>query len=206
MAEQGLHPEQVYTELPDQARAFLYKYHFTDELIKHYRICHAADFLVWSTSKGAYFNSGDRVILPYYNERNKFAFCEGRTLQKNNDLKYVTVGGKKTLFKSYRCTQTGWIVIVEDMLSAMRVGQVQACMALRGTSVNDEKLYSIIQNDDWHFCIWLDGDKPGQNAAKLLKTKLEWMGCDVLNLVTDKDPKCYSKKRIFEFLQEVSRQ
>ncbi len=198
----GLHDEQKYYDLPDKARAFLYKHHFTDELIEKYSICYAYDFQVWSTRKQAYFNSGDRLILPYTN-CGVFEFLEARTLDPLNDLKYVTVGGKQQLFKTYLNISPGIVVLVEDLLSAMRVGEVCSAISLRGTSFNDKKLCDIVEAGHGDFAVWLDSDKPGQEAAKQLIKKLGWMGAKNIHvIVTDKDPKCYSESKIKNFIME----
>ena len=195
----GASEDQTYHELPDKARAFLYKFHFTDDLIKKYSICYAYDFKVWSTKKQAYFNSGDRIILPSWKEQD-VRFCEARTLDTDNDLKYVTVGGKQLIFKTFiDRIQMPVVVLVEDMLSAMRVGEVCKAIALRGTSFNDNKLCQILDSGI-NFIVWLDSDKPGQEAAKTLIHKLKWWNGKVSAVMSDKDPKCYSDKEIRTFL------
>lgn len=198
----GASKDQTYHELPDKARAFLYKFHFTDELIQKYSICYAYDFKVWSTRKQSYFNSGDRVILPSWKGQTEW-FCEARTLDKDNDLKYVTLGGKQLIFKTFSDgLKQPLVVLVEDLLSGIRVGEVCNAVALRGTSFNDDKLCQILDSGK-DFIVWLDSDKPGQDAAKTLIHKLNWWGGTVKAVISDRDPKCYSDEEIRRFLENA---
>ncbi len=93
------------------------------------------------------------------------------------------------------------VVVVEDILSAIRVGTTFPCIALRGTSCNTSKLDQLRKSAD-SFIVWLDGDRPGINAAKKLGNKLTWVG-KVCYIRTKEDPKAYSNEEIQEMIDEV---
>ncbi len=195
-------PKDATPRLPDAARAWLYSHHFTDAMIHDAKICYSEHCIVWSQRKGEMVDTGARIILPYYRNHlaseRKLIFFEARTLDKKNKLKYATAGGKKDCYFS---NPYHWspLVIVEDILSAIRVGHSIRCVSIRGTSINTQRLLDVV-NGTSEFILWLDSDKPGQDAARKWKNKLSWAG-SVRNIVTEKDPKCYSDKEIQEILK-----
>ena len=107
------------------------------------------------------------------------------------------MGGKEKLFLSHQ-KKVDTIVVVEDMISAMRVGEVMPAAALRGTHANSSKLAQLCATAN-DFVLWLDGDTPGRKAAKALEIKLQWLG-DVKVIHTEKDPKCYSNEEIERYV------
>lgn len=91
------------------------------------------------------------------------------------------------------------VVLCEDMLSAYKVGQITEAWSLLGTALNPAPLAEILHRG-CDVIVWLDGDKPGQDAAaKILKT-LRAHGIAVRNIVTEKDPKKYNRAFIKEQL------
>ena len=92
------------------------------------------------------------------------------------------------------------LVIVEDNLSAIRVGEILPAVSLIGTSMSQENMLTVTENYDI-LIVWLDGDGPGQNAAKKLVDKLLLMHTSVHNVVTGRDPKCLFDTEIRGVLQ-----
>ena len=91
------------------------------------------------------------------------------------------------------------LVLCEDMLSAYKVGQITEAWSLLGTALNPAPLSEILYRG-CDVIVWLDGDKPGQDAAaKILKT-LRAHGITTRNIITPKDPKLYSRAYIEEKL------
>ena len=191
-------PSDCTEELPIEVQAKLYQHHFTDELIQKAGLLYSESGRIYSQRLRKEVNVGPRLILPYY-ENNELQYWEGKTCGHSR-LKYITSGGKQQLYKTF-CGAVPQIVIVEDILSAIRVGETTPCVALRGTSCNTNKLHQLSQcaND---FIIWLDSDRPGIEAAKKLGNKLTWVG-KVCYIKTKEDPKCYSDKEIANFINEA---
>lgn len=198
----GIQEDQAFYELPPEARAFLYKFHFTDEMIDWYDIRWATDFMIWSTKKQQYVNTGDRIV--FTGERlADGVFYEARTLDPGNKLKWVSIGGKSDLYYSHTIhTEGETVVIVEDVISAMRVGELIPAVALRGTNLTASNLVQL-QSHYKKFIVWLDSDAPGQKAARKIFNKLQWFTDKVQVVLSEKDPKCYSDDKIRLFLESA---
>lgn len=67
------------------------------------------------------------------------------------------------------------IVIVEDIISAMKVAQVNDCISLLGCKANRPLLNFIAQHGT-RFVVWLDNDKAGIRGRKLLMKQLALIG------------------------------
>ena len=184
-------PSDFSETLPSQAMAWLYQMHFTDDMIKRFKIGYSENCLIWSNKNNSYFNSGPRIIFPYYKHR-RLLFFEARSLDPT-ELKWFSSGGKKDL---YDVGHDSTVIIVEDIISAIRVRVATSyrVIALRGTSCSDEKLLSIIKQGD-NFIVWLDSDLPGKKASKKLGNRLTWAG-QVRYISTERDPKFYSDAEI----------
>lgn len=180
------------TQLSDKALAYLYDYQFTDELIKTYDIREDENFITWSSRTQKYFNSGHRLLLPYY-ENSILQFYEAKRLDITNPLKYVS-SAKGFLFKTFT-TEPSTLVVVEDILSAMRVGETISTVALRGTAINSKILNQLLELD-CNYIIWLDHDRAGYKAALELGKKLLWNGTKVEYITTTQDPKWYTDLEI----------
>lgn len=94
------------------------------------------------------------------------------------------------------------MVVVEDALSAVRVGRVAPSVAVLGTSINERELEVLGEPcaRPKRVVLWLDGDKAGNQAKLKFKRRLELMGADVKVVNTPMDPKRYSNRQIQELL------
>lgn len=77
-------------------------------------------------------------------------------------------------------------VLVEDSLSAIKVGRQAASYTLFGSTVDNTKLSWLVKPYKKIY-IWLDSDK--YNYAKLLAERIKWMGKESCVIHTDVDPK-----------------
>lgn len=89
------------------------------------------------------------------------------------------------------------VCIVEDILSAGRVGQFMTCDALLGTTA-DAKRYM----DTDLVLIWLDPDKAGITGATQIAKDLQWY-TKVEFVKSTKDPKNLTNKELQDKLREV---
>jgi hypothetical protein len=82
------------------------------------------------------------------------------------------------------------IVLVEDIVSAHKVGQVTQCIPLFGTNYNDAIIYFLMTQHK-KVIMWLDNDQAGlvNSRAARLQSLTQ---CQVSVMTTDRDPKCYS--------------
>ncbi len=128
---------------------------------------------------------------------------------------------EKKKFKTYGATpiyithsaDSNSIVLVEDFLSCIRVGEFLPTMCLFGTSLSSKALDRILHCYQ-HVIIWLDGDSPGQAAADKIQKQLinafsreckkypfmPSVESVCKNICTEKDPKKYSYTQIKDIL------
>ena len=90
------------------------------------------------------------------------------------------------------------LCLTEDSFSSIRVGEVVHAMPLFGTSISQSKLVGAIQGYS-RLSVWLDHDKFKEGWEIALKAK--WLGLSTNVILTQLDPKCYSKQEIMEYLK-----
>ena len=173
---------------------WLYKYYVFDSLIKKYRIYYvpANELQTESLLFGVYNNS-------------ELVFWQQRFFPSK---RFITGGDKNTpfLIMSKKCMHNkDTIVLVEDFISAIRLGEHVNVLCLWGVHVN-YVMSKLLQNLNMNILVWLDPDEAGQTAAQELVTKLtKTLGYwsvyrafavreprTVSNLETEKQPKDYS--------------
>ena len=94
------------------------------------------------------------------------------------------------------------IVIVEDIISAMKIARLReeycACPLL-GSSLSYDMENQLVEKFS-NSAVWLDRDK-AKNALRISR-KLKQRGLDSRVIVTEDDPKEYSKEVIRKFLKK----
>lgn len=93
-----------------------------------------------------------------------------------------------------------YIVLVEDLISAHKVGQVTACIPLFGTNVFNSVI-NALRVYRKHVIMWLDNDQRDLAIKRSARLSL-LSGCEVRYIFTEKDPKCYSIDKIKEILND----
>ena len=109
--------------------------------------------------------------------------------------KYITkISDKSKAYFKSKLFQGEEIVIVEDALSAIKVGRHLPAIAMLGSFIPDNAVSEI--KDRKKFYIWMDNDN-GKIKLKQsrLKDKLSLFG-DVVVIKTDKDPKLFTDSEI----------
>jgi len=190
-----------------ETRAWLYKHYVFDDLIYKSSIKYCP-YVYYTTASGQIFE-GESLLFPIVCDREIVAYQQRFFPNKQFFSKEV----KKHIFDAGN-HDTGTVVLVEDYISAIRVGEIENCVWLQGTTVSQE-LHEYLIKTYTHIKIWLDGDEAGQQAAakiyKTLENKLQkevtWGAFAVReqrtlrNIVTEQDPKCYSNQEIREVLE-----
>lgn len=166
-------------KFPLDACKWLYENRIFDHLIEEYKIFYLPD--------------SHRVGIPTLTRQGELLNYQTRRLNDDDNSPKYLGRGSKNLFHS-RFTKTNYCVIVEDMLSAIRVGELCSCVALCGTSLPRTKIWDIVDLFKAAI-IWLDGDAPGIKAASKIEHQLSlYMPCKIIR--STEDPKTYSKKEI----------
>ena len=188
-------PADFSNELPEQAWLWLQKYGITAEE------AHAYNF--------GYSYFYDRLIMPVYDSRShrerKLIYWQGRNLGKATAEKPKYINAKQErLDIFFRVGEEGIeakkskIVLVEDIISAIKVGRQHPCIALLTTSMPNEFIQSLSSYDE--VILWLDYDKKAKMIRDVLK--FQSFGIKARRVLTVKDPKAYSDEEIKELLNE----
>ena len=185
-----------YSPIPQEAKDYLNSYGITEEECETYKIRYTKNFYIYSERKKEYVNMGPRVVFRY--GPNKWDL-EARSLDPNDKMKYITVGNKNYLFKTFTKSYNT-VIIVEDILSAIKVGRVMPCIALRGTNLNKKQKSEILKLCKKRIGLWLDSDGAGRVAAGRIFYKFIAVR-QVKKCVSKHDPKCYTKRAIKEKLE-----
>ena len=184
-------PDDAHSVLRQDAMIWLKSYGISDEDIDTHG-------MLWSERK-------ELLIFPFSGPQNELMAWQGRYFGKNPDYpKYVTYGIRQDLFhyvgvdkKHLPHGRENTVVLVEDLISAIKVGRTQLSMPLFSSDANKYQLHHIAQRLD-HVVIWLDPDK-WEQAIKLSK-RAESFFKTVNIVLSDKDPKCYTNQEIANFL------
>jgi hypothetical protein len=95
------------------------------------------------------------------------------------------------------------IVLVEDLISAHKVGQVTTAIPLFGTNIHPCHKYYLIQ-ERRPIVLWLDKDQDHSVRAKAASLQA-LTGVPVDVIITDDDPKTYSINQIKELTDDQRR-
>lgn len=140
----------------------------------------------------------DRVCIPVV-FNGTYQGYTARRLKDNGTPKYINRTNTPDTF-IYSCPAGGdTVVLVEDILSCIRVGEQMSAVALQGTSVSDT-LLAYLTKHYTSFIVWLDNDnrQVKLNQAALART-LSLYG-SVRLLKTDRDPKEMTDEQIKQAL------
>lgn len=146
-------------------------------------------YTYWKTYCG-YSPSANRLILTY---GNPIQFSQGRGFTVG-DSKWKNYGDRYALSEPIGKELAGEVVVVEDLISAHKVGQVTPALPLFGTTVSDIAVKAL-RAMDRPVVLWLDQDQYQLLPKKIhrLQTLLRH---PVRYVSTVKDPKALSLEEI----------
>lgn len=142
-----------------------------------------------------------RLVLPFWCDGKMLGY-QARALDDQHP-KYLGKLFFNNMGKIFyaRNQKTDTIVVVEDILSAIRIAKFTHAVAIVGTSLDSAgfQLDKIRSFGPRNFIIWLDGDDAGMRAAVKLKKQLLFYG-KVNVIYTRSDPKNLSDRELKEKL------
>lgn len=179
-------PKDFTNDIPRHGRSWLFKA--------------GINVPTWTTYNIGYSKTLDRVILPIYNEEGSLIWYQCRALQQGQKPKYLQPARDRSkimfrVIKDKRDTQSA--IIVEDILSAIRVGAHANTYSLLGTKITTEQASYFSKYQE--VTTWLDPDRAGRDGAYKIRRTLGLI-TDTKNIVTSTDPKDLSDKQIKEHL------
>ena len=156
---------QTVNQLPKVAIDWLSKYQITPEEMKQFRWCEEKSLLVL-------YQSDD--------------YWQGRVFSDSSDFKYKSQGIKP--FIQYG-TDNDTLVLVEDVLSAIKVGRVYSSSPILGSIPLKQHLRHIRPYKN--VFLWCDKDA-AINSVRNARKLSEMISKPVRPVITDKDPKRYT--------------
>jgi hypothetical protein len=145
-----------------------------------------------------------QLIFPYFDKYNNLLGWQGRNFNKtrvNSEGRTVKVprwysqGDMKKIYHIMPfADEYERIVVVEDIVSAIKVSRHAPCMPLFGSQVGLERFVRLSKLCG-RVSLWLDYDK---RTEALLESRRSLVPCDVI--ITELDPKEYDDEKIRGFL------
>ena len=181
--------ESVVSDIPEPNLSWLRQY-LDDDKIK--------EFFVYSPDLGRH------VYIDYsQDDEGDKLYWEARKVADNKGIfqKVISAGTKP--YKIWgKWKETGVVVIVEDIVSAIKVSDYAGVLCLHG-SIIPHSLYSTLGGMAGikRIVIWMDRDKLSQ--ADIYLRKFQAFGKNASLVMTHKDPKAYSGEEIQEILKDA---
>ena len=178
-------PADISTDIDFKAMAWLQKEcHFTiDDII--------SNTILWSVMY-------KWLIFPVNLNGQTLGF-QARNFNEAKNYKWYTKFNKKDLLKIYSKTETVQsLVLVEDIISAIRVGNITPCAPIFGARISDNFLLKIKRLPVSNLVIWLDADKR-REALQYAKRARDF-GINTTCISTRIDPKAHTNQQLKELL------
>jgi len=179
--------ERSIARTQEHAIAWLLKYGITDAEINRYRI---------------YLADNYRLIIPVFDRDGKPIYWQGRSFTPGHQkwINQRSATRQNVFFQPNKEPGTDEVVLVEDMISAIKVNRVMDSIGLLGSYVPDQlvmdlaKVYTTIY-------LWLDADKAKESLART--KRYQSFGIPVKRIYTPKDPKEYTEEQITTIIDEA---
>lgn len=143
-----------------------------------------------------YHEPTKRVVLPVY-DGSRCVYWQARGFDPDRP-KYLNPGASKVVYRAAPADANYTklpLVLTEDILSAVRVGEVCEAWCLMGTSIPDSVLAKIMALKR-PVLVWLDPDAAGLKGARKFVPKLRAYGVDAKSIQLTRDPKFHSIEEI----------
>lgn len=129
---------------------------------------------------------------------NPTAFSVGRNLSVDGGTKWKIYGDKTGYVEVVGARDSAKVVVVEDLISAHKVGQVVMSIPLFGTNIHDGVIKEL-KHINRPVVLWLDNDQYIHLPKKMARLQ-GLLDLPVMCVRATKDPKEYSVKEIGEMI------
>ena len=148
--------------------------------------------LKWSSSK-------QHLIFPFFDDQHHLLAYQARDFNPTPKTKWFSSGDIHEIIPfNLTKKRKGGIIIVEDIISGIKIDRQYDCCPLFGSDVNYHKFkrLHLFTNE---LTFWLDYDKRAHSIK--LASLAQLMGFKTRIIVTEKDPKVYTDCEIFEIVE-----
>lgn len=187
-------PSDVTTELPFEAKDWLKQYQLT-------RLDTNRNHIMWS-------EKWSRIIFPYFNEvellawQGRYIPCGKNQVNVNGKApaKWFSQGKIHEIIHPVQVTKRKAIV-VEDIVSAIKVSRLCGAIPLFGSSVSTKQILRLktVVDEVWY---WLDPDMRTKSVKMVKLSNL--LGLPAHVIFSDKDPKEHDEHEIKNILVETN--
>jgi hypothetical protein len=172
------------TKFPEKVLTWLKKYGISDIEIQHY---------------GLMYNEATfSLVFPCRDDKGIFLTSERYFGPDPNHPKYVTIGRKTKPFVFVNKNVIESLIMVEDYVSAIKVGRFATCAPLFGATIPANTLKWAVERFK-KVRIWLDMDKATQSLREA--SKASQFCQDVRSIITTLDPKEYTNTELVKILK-----
>lgn len=166
------------------------KYISYEEIVRH-RIGYSQSG-VFVKRKDVYIPLTPSIVYPVFDVYNNLLLWQARYMGLDKSLpKYYTRGDAGNVL--HILGKCGRIVLVEDLLSAIKVSRVCRAVPLFGSNISDTLLRRLLTITN-EIGIWLDKDKYKYQQGRIPSISLLFR--DVKSIQSEKDPKEYDESTI----------
>jgi hypothetical protein len=179
-------PEDFTYHLPKFCLEWLRSYSITNKEIVQHKFG-------WSQEK-------ELLILPVYDGFKQLVFWQGRGFKKGKGkTHFASMGSSSRMLHIIGELNNDFVVVVEDIVSAIKVARYLPAMPLFGSSMSDKMIedLSIFKS---HMLLWLDFDKAKYSIKTCIKASL--FLDKAIPIITNQDPKAYRDDEIKDILDE----
>lgn len=180
-------PEDASSEIDFLGMQWLAKYEITRDEIRSFRI-------KWSPSR-------KWLIFPVYSGDDTLLMFQAKIFGEGN-TKYLTFGMPErvlnVLHQKKGVDDKGSVVLVEDVVSAIKVSRNFSALPLYGSFLSSSKLGRMQFSRMENLIFWLDYDKRKESLAIAQSAKV--FGFKTSIIITGKDPKEYSDQEIIDIV------
>lgn len=175
-------PEDCTEQIDKIALKWLDKYDIHAAERSRYR-------MLWSPSK-------QQLIFPLFDKSQELIAYQGRNFAPDSKIKYKSQGKIHDVL--YFCgKKASPIILVEDLLSAIKIGRIGVAMPLFGSEASTPLLMRLKAHCN-SIIVWLDSDK-WKNSHDIVK-RAQSIGLPAMSVFTNLDPKEYNDDKIKYFL------
>ena len=179
-------PLDYTKEIPAAGLSYLYTRGMSDGDIKRWKVGYSSKY--------------SRVIFPVY-EGHNLLFFQGRTILKvaRDNPKWMNVykSGRREIYFIANHLFSHEVVIVEDIISAVRVSHTVDAYAMLSVHIPEDLIVELAKKYEVIY-LWLDPDKKMKTFN--LMRRYRSFGLNVHLITTGKDPKYYSDDEVKRYI------
>lgn len=147
-----------------------------------------------------YDTSKDYLVFPIYDGTKLVCYNARYFGSRSSHPKYITWGNKNGFFKLFPQSKTNIYVLVEDFVSAIKVGRQYNAIPLLGCNIPLKLILSLIPSKPL-LCIWLDPDKVAEGMVQTQRARQYLASC--ATIVSVKDPKEHTDQEIKTYVESA---